>query len=66
MAATAESAITLADLAPSERRWSFDECKAEIREWISRHVPRRGRVLDVGPGGGTYAKLLREERLGAI
>jgi len=35
-------------------------CKPQILQWIRARVPTTARVLDVGAGVGTYAKLLRE------
>jgi hypothetical protein len=36
--------------------YSAEEGKAQIREWVSELAPKS--VLDIGPGAGTYAKLL--------
>ena len=38
---------------------SYDFFKAEIKDWIIQHVPKHKRILDVGPGVGTYSTLLR-------
>jgi SAM-dependent methyltransferase len=36
--------------------YSAEEGKAQIREWVTELRPKS--VLDIGPGAGTYAKLL--------
>jgi len=41
---------------------SSDCCKPEILQWIRAHFPTAARILDVGPGWGTYARLLPEYR----
>ena len=39
---------------------SYTYFKEEVREWFRENVPARTKVLDVGPGQGTYGKLLYE------
>jgi autotransporter strand-loop-strand O-heptosyltransferase len=39
---------------------SYTFYKPEIREYFKHHVPTHKKILDVGPGQGTYAKLLGE------
>jgi protein-L-isoaspartate O-methyltransferase len=39
---------------------SSDCCKPAILQWIRAHVQAEARVLDVGAGFGTYARLLPE------
>ena len=39
---------------------SYTVFKPEIRQWFIENVPTSKRVLDVGPGQGTYSELLRE------
>ena len=38
--------------------FSFPYFKSEIKEWFKTNVPTTKRILDVGPGEGTYAILL--------
>lgn len=40
--------------------YSFDYYKQEIKEFMIKTVPPNMRILDVGAGNGTYARLLRE------
>jgi autotransporter strand-loop-strand O-heptosyltransferase len=39
---------------------SYTYFKEEVREWFKNNVPANTKVLDVGPGQGTYGKLLFE------
>jgi len=39
--------------------FSFPYFKSEIKEWFKNNVPTTKRILDVGPGEGTYAQLLK-------
>lgn len=39
--------------------YSFTYFKDEVREWFQNNVPTSKRILDVGPGIGTYSDLLR-------
>ena len=39
---------------------SSHSCKPAILQWIRAHIPATARVLDVGAGWGTYARLLPE------
>lgn len=39
---------------------SYTYFKEEVREWFRENVPANTKVLDVGPGQGTYGKLLYE------
>ena len=39
---------------------SYSYFKFEIRDWIIDNVPTYKRILDVGPGVGTYSGLLRD------
>jgi len=45
---------------------SYPYFKQEIKEFIQRRVPKMGKVLDVGPGEGTYAKLLPEYNMDCV
>lgn len=47
---------------------SYGFFKPEIKQWFLDNVPRHKRILDVGPGEGTYSNLLRSEgyRMDAI
>ena len=38
---------------------SFDLFKKEVTEWLLDNVPQNARILDVGPGKGTYSQLLK-------
>ena len=38
---------------------SYNFYKEDIKEWIIKNVPRHKRILDVGPGVGTYSTMLR-------
>ncbi len=38
--------------------YSFSYYKQELLEWFLKNVPKHKRILDVGPGVGTYADLL--------
>ena len=38
---------------------SYPYFKSEIKEWFETNVPTNKRILDVGPGQGTYSKLIR-------
>ena len=40
--------------------YSFTYFKDEVREWFQNNVPTSKRILDVGPGIGTYLDLLRQ------
>ena len=40
--------------------YSFPYFKPEIKKWFKDNVPTTKRILDVGPGEGTYAILLKE------
>lgn len=39
--------------------YSFTYFKDEVKEWFINNVPTSKRILDVGPGIGTYSDLLR-------
>jgi autotransporter strand-loop-strand O-heptosyltransferase len=39
--------------------YSFTYFKEEVKEWFLNNVPTSKRILDVGPGMGTYSDLLR-------
>ena len=39
---------------------SYTYFKPEIRQWFIQNVPTSKRILDVGPGQGTYSDLLRD------
>ena len=39
---------------------SYTYFKSEIKQWIIDNVPSSKRILDVGPGQGTYSDLLRD------
>ena len=39
--------------------YSFTYFKEEVKEWFLNNVPTSKRILDVGPGIGTYSDLLR-------
>ena len=39
--------------------YSFTYFKEEVKEWFVQNVPTSKRILDVGPGIGTYSDLLR-------
>lgn len=39
--------------------YSFTYFKEEVRDWFLNNVPTSKRILDVGPGVGTYSDLLR-------
>ena len=39
--------------------YSFTYFKEEVRDWFLTNVPTSKRILDVGPGVGTYSDLLR-------
>jgi autotransporter strand-loop-strand O-heptosyltransferase len=39
--------------------YSFTYFKDEVKEWFLNNVPTSKRILDVGPGVGTYSDLLR-------
>ena len=39
--------------------YSFTYFKEEVKEWFIQNVPTSKRILDVGPGIGTYSDLLR-------
>ena len=39
--------------------YSFTYFKPEVKEWFISNVPISYRVLDVGPGIGTYSDILR-------
>ena len=39
--------------------YSFTYFKDEVKEWFIQNVPTSKRILDVGPGMGTYSDLLR-------
>jgi len=39
--------------------YSFTYFKDEVKEWFLENVPTSKRILDVGPGIGTYSDLLR-------
>ena len=38
--------------------YSYDYFKKEIRQHFKKNISTESRILDVGPGSGTYAKLL--------
>jgi hypothetical protein len=38
--------------------YSYEYFKEEVREWLIENLPTDKKVLDVGPGLGTYSKLL--------
>ena len=38
---------------------SYDFFKDDIKKWFIANVPKHKRILDVGPGVGTYSNLLR-------
>ncbi len=40
---------------------SFNFFKNEVGEWIESNIPTHKRVLDVGPGVGTYSDLIRHK-----
>jgi 2-polyprenyl-3-methyl-5-hydroxy-6-metoxy-1,4-benzoquinol methylase len=40
---------------------SWTGFKSNIQDWIINNVPTNKRVLDVGPGVGTYSDLLRHK-----
>lgn len=37
---------------------SVDDGKLAIKQWILKHIPLSGTILDMGAGGGTYNNLL--------
>ena len=39
--------------------YSFTYFKEEVKEWFIENIPTSKRILDVGPGLGTYSDLLR-------
>ena len=39
---------------------SYTYFKPEIKQWIIDNIPNSKRILDVGPGQGTYSDLLRD------
>jgi autotransporter strand-loop-strand O-heptosyltransferase len=39
---------------------SYNYFKSEVKQWFLDNVPTSKRILDVGPGEGTYSNLLRE------
>ncbi len=39
---------------------SYNYFKQEVKEYFKDNVPNTKRILDVGPGEGTYSKLLRD------
>ena len=41
--------------------YSFNHFKDHIKAWVLASVPKHKRILDVGPGIGTYSDLLRSE-----
>lgn len=40
---------------------SYNFFKQEVKTWFLENIPTSKRILDVGPGDGTYSKLLRGE-----
>ena len=40
--------------------YSFEFFKNDVTNWVKDNIPTHKRVLDVGPGVGTYSNLLRE------
>jgi hypothetical protein len=40
--------------------YSYPEFKNEIKEHFKKYVPKNTRILDVGPGAGVYADVLKE------
>ena len=41
--------------------YSFNHFKDHIKAWVLASVPKHKRILDVGPGIGTYSDLLKSE-----
>ena len=39
---------------------SYSYFKSDVKQWFIDNVPERTRILDVGPGQGTYADLLKD------
>ena len=39
---------------------SYNFYKEEVKEWFIKNIPTSKRILDVGPGVGTYSMLLRD------
>ena len=38
---------------------SYSYFKSDIKQWFIDNIPTSERILDVGPGQGTYSELLR-------
>ena len=38
---------------------SYSFYKDDVKNWIIENVPKHKRILDVGPGVGTYSTMLR-------
>lgn len=45
---------------------SYPYFKQEVKTFIESKIPKNSRILDVGPGEGTYAKLLDEYRMDCV
>ena len=41
--------------------YSYSQYKKEVKTHILSHIPRNAKILDVGPGCGTYSHLLKNE-----
>jgi 2-polyprenyl-3-methyl-5-hydroxy-6-metoxy-1,4-benzoquinol methylase len=39
---------------------SYSYFKPEVKQYFKENIPTTKKILDVGPGEGTYSKLLRE------
>ena len=39
---------------------SYDHYKQDVKTYLQKHVPIEHKILDVGPGRGTYSELLRD------
>jgi predicted TPR repeat methyltransferase len=40
--------------------YSYSIYKTDVKEHFSKHIPSNTKILDVGPGAGTYSDLLRD------
>jgi hypothetical protein len=45
---------------------SYPYFKQEVKEFIQRVVPKTNKILDVGPGEGTYADLLSDYKMDCV
>ena len=45
---------------------SYTYFKTDVKQFIENKIPRTSKILDVGPGVGTYAKLLPEYKMDCV